>query len=124
MIYHLKINDIEQSFEFLLMPRLVCSHATYQLSHYLKKFFSAHNLMRSICFTFLLENLVMEASFLQFQSLEYKDAILVKHSISFFFPFSDLSGFSISNLKFELDLNVLFPMSQCDYSKMEFQDIL
>ena len=80
--------------------------------------------MRSICFTFLLENLVMEASFLQFQSLEYKDAILVKHSISFFFPFSDLSGFSISNLKFELDLNVLFPMSQCDYSKMEFQDIL
>lgn len=67
----------------------------------------------------------MEASFLQFQSLEYKDAILVKHSsISFFFPFSDLSGFSISTLKFELDLNVLFPMSQCDYSKMEFQDIL
>ena len=68
----------------------------------------------------------METSFLQFQSLEYKDAILVKYpSISFFFyPFSDLRGFSISTLKFELDLNVLFPMSQCDYSKMELQDIL
>lgn len=52
MIYYLKINDIEQSFEFLLMPRLVCSHAYIPIITFQTNFFCAHNLMTSICFTF------------------------------------------------------------------------